>query len=135
MSSCVALVAAAGGGPGRGAPRRKQSLPLGGGGVRRQGVAALRAHPAIDAVRVIIHPDDHDHYATATAGLDLLPPVSGGAQRQDSVRNGLESLAADAPDLVLIHDGARPFPDPATIAHGLARLAVHPSGIAALPLR
>jgi len=34
--------------------------------------------------------------------------VHGGAQRQDSVRLGLEALAKDAPDVVLIHDGARP---------------------------
>ena len=42
-------------------------------------------------------------------GLDLLPPVAGGAARQDSVRRGLESLEQAAPECVLIHDAARPF--------------------------
>src|SRR5207302_1629293 len=78
------------------------------------------AHPAVNGVRVIIHPDDHVHYAAATAGLALLAPVAGGAQRQDSVRNGLESLADDPPHLVLIHDGARPFLDRGVIDRVLA---------------
>jgi 2-C-methyl-D-erythritol 4-phosphate cytidylyltransferase / 2-C-methyl-D-erythritol 2,4-cyclodiphosphate synthase len=39
----------------------------------------------------------------------LSPPVAGGATRQASVRAGLEALAARAPELVLIHDAARPF--------------------------
>ena len=54
--------------------------------------------------------DDESHYRAATAGLQKLPaPVAGGATRQASVRAGLEALAASAPDLVLIHDAARPF--------------------------
>ena len=42
-------------------------------------------------------------------GLRLLPPVLGGATRQASVRAGLEALDARAPDIVLVHDAARPF--------------------------
>ncbi|HEX3938724.1 MAG TPA: 2-C-methyl-D-erythritol 2,4-cyclodiphosphate synthase, partial [Xanthobacteraceae bacterium] len=40
---------------------------------------------------------------------NLLAPVAGGATRQASVRAGLEALAPMAPDLVLVHDAARPF--------------------------
>jgi 2-C-methyl-D-erythritol 4-phosphate cytidylyltransferase / 2-C-methyl-D-erythritol 2,4-cyclodiphosphate synthase len=135
MTSCIALVVAAGRGTRLGAPLPKQYLPLGGVAVLRHGVATLLAHPAINAVRVIIHPDDHAHYAAATAGLDLLPPVAGGAQRQDSVRNGLDSLAGEAPDRVLIHDGARPFLDRGVIDRVLAGLEGHQGAIAALPVR
>src|SRR5205807_2336002 len=135
MISCTALVVAAGRGARLGAPLPKQYLPLGGMAVLRHGVATLLSHPAINAVRVIIHPDDHAHYAAATAGLDLLPPVAGGAQRQDSVRNGLESLAGDAPELVLIHDGAGPFLDHGVIDRVLAELEAHRGAIAALPVR
>jgi 2-C-methyl-D-erythritol 4-phosphate cytidylyltransferase/2-C-methyl-D-erythritol 2,4-cyclodiphosphate synthase len=135
MSSCIALVAAAGRGTRFGAPLPKQYLPLGGVMVLRHGVQALVEHPAIAGVRVIIHPDDHAHYAAATAGLDVLAPVVGGAQRQDSVRSGLESLADDAPDLVLIHDGARPFLDRRVIDRVLGGLAAHQGAIAALPVR
>lgn len=41
--------------------------------------------------------------------LRLLSPVGGGATRQGSVLAGLEALQARAPDIVLVHDAARPF--------------------------
>src|SRR5438876_8346970 len=135
MASCVALVVAAGRGTRLGGPLPKQYLPLGGVAVLRHAVRALTQHPAVDAVRVIIHPDDRAHYDAATGGLNLLEPVAGGAQRQDSVRNGLESLVAIAPDLVLVHDGARPFLDAPVIDRVLAGLGAHEGAIAALPLR
>ena len=133
--SCIALVVAAGRGTRLGTPLPKQYLPLGGIAVLRHGVRALVEHPAVAAVRVIIHPDDRAHYDAATAGLGLMPPVDGGAQRQDSVRNGLESLADAAPELVLIHDGARPFLDRPVIDRVLIGLGAHQGVIAALPVR
>ncbi len=137
MPDTVALIVAAGRGSrfangNDGAP--KQYRALGGLSVLHRAVLAFRQHPQIDAVRVVIHPDDGDHYVEATAGLDLLPPVHGGATRQDSVRLGLESLADLKPRRVLIHDAARPFVDGATIARSLAALDNHPGAIAAVPV-
>jgi 2-C-methyl-D-erythritol 4-phosphate cytidylyltransferase/2-C-methyl-D-erythritol 2,4-cyclodiphosphate synthase len=60
--------------------------------------------------------------------------VPGGAERQDSVRLGLEALAARQPDRVLIHDGARPFPDAALIDRVVDGLDRAPAAIPALPL-
>ncbi len=68
MASCVALVVAAGRGTRLGAPLPKQYLPLGGRVVLGHALCALTEHPAIAAVRVIIHPDDRAHYDAATAG-------------------------------------------------------------------
>jgi 2-C-methyl-D-erythritol 4-phosphate cytidylyltransferase/2-C-methyl-D-erythritol 2,4-cyclodiphosphate synthase len=48
-------------------------------------------------------------------GTDAPPPIIGGTRRQDSVRLGLEEMAKDAPDYVLIHDAARPLVSRATI--------------------
>lgn len=135
MSSCIALVVAAGRGTRLGAPLPKQYLPLGGVAVLRHSVTTLLDHPRIGGVCVVIHPDDRPHYDEAVAGLDLLPPIAGGAQRQDSVRNGIEGLAAKMPDLVLIHDGARPFLARPVIDRVLAALSDHPGAIAALPER
>jgi len=59
-------------------------------------------------------------FQAASAGLDLLPPVDGGALRQASVRAGLEALQAHAPDLVLVHDAARPFASPALVTRAIA---------------
>jgi 2-C-methyl-D-erythritol 4-phosphate cytidylyltransferase / 2-C-methyl-D-erythritol 2,4-cyclodiphosphate synthase len=135
MPDCVALVVAAGRGTRLGGEVPKQYLPLGGLPVLRRSLWALREHPRIGAVRAVIHPDDRALYEDAASGLDLLPPVVGGAQRQDSVRNGLDSLAEMAPDLVLVHDGARPFLDHAIIERVIGALAEHPGAVAALPVR
>ena len=51
------------------------------------------------------------------------PPALGGATRQASVLAGLEAQAAQAPDLVLIHDGARAFPSKPLIARAIAAAA------------
>jgi 2-C-methyl-D-erythritol 4-phosphate cytidylyltransferase/2-C-methyl-D-erythritol 2,4-cyclodiphosphate synthase len=130
----VALVVAAGRGARFGGTTPKQYLNLAGQPLLRHSLAALTGHPAVDGVRAVIDPDDRAHYDAAAAGLDLLPPVSGGASRQDSVRLGLESLAEMQPDQVLIHDGARPFVAPDLIDRILAALGDAPGAIAALPL-
>ena len=53
----------------------------------------------------------------------------GGATRQASVRNGLEALAADPPDCVLIHDAARPFVSKDLISRVISALADQPAAI------
>lgn len=134
MPSCIALVVAAGRGTRLGAALPKQYLPLAGEPLLRHSLATLAAHPGIGRVRVVYNPDDAADYARASAGLDLLPPVAGGAARQDSVRLGLESLAELAPDRVLIHDGARPFVDGGTIDRVLAALDDTPAAVPALKI-
>jgi 2-C-methyl-D-erythritol 4-phosphate cytidylyltransferase/2-C-methyl-D-erythritol 2,4-cyclodiphosphate synthase len=52
----------------------------------------------------------------------VLPPVKGGASRQESCRAGVEAAAAHEPDLVLIHDAARPFVSPQVIERVISRL-------------
>src|SRR5580692_2927485 len=110
MGSIYALVLAAGRGARFGGTLPKQYLPLAGASVLRHAVTAFAAHKRIAGVQVTIRPEDRGVYDAALAGLDLLPPVPGGAERQDSVRLGLEALATHRPARVLIHDGARPFP-------------------------
>jgi 2-C-methyl-D-erythritol 4-phosphate cytidylyltransferase / 2-C-methyl-D-erythritol 2,4-cyclodiphosphate synthase len=134
MPSCIALVVAAGRGTRFGAALPKQYLPLAGKPVLRHSLEALATHPKIGRVRVVYNPDDAADYGRASAGLDLLPPVAGGAARQDSVRLGLESLEPLAPEHVLIHDGARPFLDRGTIDRVIAALADAPAVVPALKL-
>lgn len=103
----------------------------------RRTIGAFTAHPAVGTVLVVINPDHRDLYDAATAGLPNLPePVPGGASRQDSVRHGLERLAAlpCPPDRVLIHDGARPLIAAETIAAVIAALDHTPGAIAAVPV-
>jgi 2-C-methyl-D-erythritol 4-phosphate cytidylyltransferase/2-C-methyl-D-erythritol 2,4-cyclodiphosphate synthase len=112
----------------------KQYLPLGGTSVLRHAVSAFAAHSRINGVLVAIRPEDRNAYDAAVAGLELLPPVPGGAERQDSVRLGLEALAPHQPERVLIHDGARPFPDAALIERVIDTLDRAPAAIPGLPL-
>ncbi|SDD74332.1 bifunctional 2-C-methyl-D-erythritol 4-phosphate cytidylyltransferase/2-C-methyl-D-erythritol 2,4-cyclodiphosphate synthase [Rhodospira trueperi] len=129
----VALVVAAGRGYRVGGQLPKQYLTLGGRPILRHCLATFAAHPDISAVRVVIHPDDRPLYEQAARGLDLLEPVPGGAERQDSVRLGLESLEGLAPDQVLIHDAARPFLTMDVIDRVIAALDTHAGAIPALP--
>lgn len=132
MTHCVALVVAAGRGHRAGGGLPKQYRSLLGRTMLRRALDSFLAHPRVDAIRPVIHPDDRQLFDAATQGLDLLDPVPGGASRQDSVRLGLESLAERAPEQVLIHDAARPFVDGAIITRVLEALADHPGAIPAL---
>ena len=131
------LIVAAGRGQRLGEATPKQYLPLGARPVLWHALDALLAHPAIDLVAVVIHPGDRALYDAAVAGLDdlrLRPPVAGGAARAASVLAGLEAVAAEAPDRVLIHDAARPFLSPALISAILEALDSAPAALPALPV-
>ncbi|HYC04809.1 MAG TPA: bifunctional 2-C-methyl-D-erythritol 4-phosphate cytidylyltransferase/2-C-methyl-D-erythritol 2,4-cyclodiphosphate synthase [Azospirillaceae bacterium] len=134
MPSCIALIVAAGSGERFGGSRPKQYLDLAGRPVLRRSVEAFLNHPLVTGVRVVINPAHRDLYDDAVAGLGLPEPIAGGAARQESARLGLEALAGDAPDLVLIHDGARPLVDADTITRVVEALAGAPAAVAATPL-
>ena len=138
MAGCVALIVAAGRGARLdaegtpGTPSPKQYTPLCGRPMLSHAVAAFQNAPGVAAVRVVIHPDDRALYDEAVGHMGLLDPVQGGATRQDSVRLGLESLAGEDYETVLIHDAARPLVDGALIARTMEALATHPGAVPAL---
>jgi 2-C-methyl-D-erythritol 4-phosphate cytidylyltransferase/2-C-methyl-D-erythritol 2,4-cyclodiphosphate synthase len=134
LSTCVALVVASGRGSRFGGDRPKQYLPLAGKPLLRHCLERFCRHPGIDRVRTVIHPDDGALHAEAAQNLKVLEPVLGGATRQESVRLGLESLAGDPPELVLIHDGVRPLLDAAVIDRVLEGLRAHAAVLPALPV-
>jgi 2-C-methyl-D-erythritol 4-phosphate cytidylyltransferase/2-C-methyl-D-erythritol 2,4-cyclodiphosphate synthase len=134
MPGNVALVVAAGRGQRLGSATPKQYLPLLGEPLLRYSLAAFASHPSIGAVAAVIAPEDRALYDRAAAGLPLLPPVMGGATRQESVRNGLIALSQRDPERVLIHDAARPFIDHDTIGRVLDALDSAPAAIAAVPV-
>ena len=126
----VALIVSAGRGHRVGGEIPKQFLPLGGHTILYQSIVAFLSHEQVDFVRVVIHPDDERLYYRAIEDLNILSPVFGGVERQDSVRLGLQSLQELDPERVLIHDAARPRVSRDVIAAVLE--AVHP-GQGALP--
>ena len=100
----------------------------------RRTLGTFLNHPRVDGVRAVIRPEDAEFYTRAASGLDLPPPVFGGATRQASGYNGLKSLTGDTPDLVLIHDAARPFVDAGTIDRVIGALATSPAALPAVPV-
>ena len=138
MVTTAALIVAAGRGHRVGGPLPKQYRRLAGRTVLGHSVRRFAEHPRVDRVRVVINPADRPLYDDAVQGSEgaeagkLLAPVAGGATRQESVRNGLESLADFPPDLVLIHDGARPLVSDAVIDGALDALAGHDGALPAL---
>lgn len=108
------IVVAAGRGSRAGAGAPKQFRNLMGKSVIIRTLEAVRA--AFDEseqgalIVPVIHTDDQDTFRDSVGELsDIADPVIGGATRQESVRNALESLTGFHPDIVLIHDAARPF--------------------------
>ena len=132
----LALIVAAGRGHRFGGHLPKQYAALGGEMVLRRTLQKFLGHEAISGVLVAIHPDDERFFHEASAGLAGVDWVAGGATRQASVRAGLEKMAeaSPSPERVLIHDGARPFVDAATISATLDAIRRAPGAIAAIPM-
>ncbi|HZD28163.1 MAG TPA: bifunctional 2-C-methyl-D-erythritol 4-phosphate cytidylyltransferase/2-C-methyl-D-erythritol 2,4-cyclodiphosphate synthase [Xanthobacteraceae bacterium] len=121
MAFGVAAVVVAGGrGLRAGGDLPKQYRQIFGEPVIRPSLAALANHAGVSLVQPVIHADDAALFRAASAGISVLPPVHGGATRQASVRAGLEALRPHGPQLVLVHDAARPFASEALIARAIA---------------
>jgi 2-C-methyl-D-erythritol 4-phosphate cytidylyltransferase / 2-C-methyl-D-erythritol 2,4-cyclodiphosphate synthase len=134
----AAVIVAAGRGlrADRGDSIPKQYALVGGRPVLAHTIEALASHPRIDAVQVVIHPDHAVAFGNvvASSASKLRAPVTGGDSRQASVLAGLDALGIEGPDLVLIHDAARPFVDRAVIDRVIAALETSEGAIAALPV-
>jgi 2-C-methyl-D-erythritol 4-phosphate cytidylyltransferase/2-C-methyl-D-erythritol 2,4-cyclodiphosphate synthase len=92
-------------------------------------------HAEVSFVQAVIHPDDLELYrGIAQNNAVLLPQTFGGATRQASVRAGLEALEARKPDIVLIHDAARPFASAQLVARAIAAAQTTGAAIPALPV-
>ena len=123
----AAILVAAGSGSRFGAERPKQFSPVAGQPVIRHAAAALARE-----VSLLQPVGEAAPIGEALAGIRHLRVVPGGATRQASVLAGLEALAPHAPDIVLVHDAARPFVPPGCIPALLAALEAVPGAIPAV---
>ena len=77
-------------------------------------------------------PEEHfDRTREALSAYDDVVVTVGGASRQESVRAGLDKVDAE---VVVIHDAARPFASPDTVARTVAALADADGAIVAVPV-
>ncbi|MBO9725516.1 MAG: bifunctional 2-C-methyl-D-erythritol 4-phosphate cytidylyltransferase/2-C-methyl-D-erythritol 2,4-cyclodiphosphate synthase [Novosphingobium sp.] len=131
--STAAIVVAAGKGLRAGQPIPKQFALWRGKPVIRHSVEAL-ARAGVAPILVVIPQGAEDVAAAALVGIASVRFTIGGATRQESVRLGLEVLAGSKPDLVLIHDAARPVLPSAVIDRLLGALSGQPGAIPVLPV-
>ena len=115
----AAILVAAGRGLRAGAGGPKQYRSIGGLPVIFRAMEPFCRHPQVFAVQPVLNPDDTKMFNDAVSGLAYAQPVPGGATRQASVHAGLEALAAERPEIVLIHDAARPFVSQALISRAI----------------
>jgi 2-C-methyl-D-erythritol 4-phosphate cytidylyltransferase len=100
--------------PAAGASRRvggavpKQYLKLLDRTVLEWSLRALLAHPAVTGGVVVLADGDSEWPRLPASLRESLKTAPGGAERCDSVLNGLRALPVDADDWVLVHDAARP---------------------------
>lgn len=132
-SRTAAIIVAAGHGLRAGQPVPKQFALWRGKPVVRHSAEAM-ARAGIDPILVAIPPGGEDLAQAALAGIAGIRLVAGGATRQESVRKALDALESDAPDLVLIHDAARPGLGTNMIERLIAALDHCPGAIPVLPV-
>jgi 2-C-methyl-D-erythritol 4-phosphate cytidylyltransferase/2-C-methyl-D-erythritol 2,4-cyclodiphosphate synthase len=128
------VVVAAGRGTRTGLDYPKQYKVMGGSPMVRESLRVFTTHPEVHVVLPVIHPDDGARFAAAAAGLDLAEPVAGAATRQGSVRAGLEALAKEAPEIVLVHDAARPFTSAALVSRAIEAASRYGAAIPGMPV-
>jgi len=129
------IIPAAGKGQRMGADIEKQFLSLNGKPIIAHTVRVFQSSPSIDLIYPVLPPyltDSAESVAGFAPGQDKIAAVvAGGEARQDSVANGLKALAPDV-DIVLVHDGVRPFITERLIQDCIATASAHGACLAAL---
>jgi 2-C-methyl-D-erythritol 4-phosphate cytidylyltransferase / 2-C-methyl-D-erythritol 2,4-cyclodiphosphate synthase len=125
----AAILVAAGSGSRFGGETPKQFLVVAGKPVIRHAAEALAAYASL-----LLPVGDAEPINAALSGLEHLQAVPGGAMRQDSVLAGLEALVGYEPDVVLVHDAARPCIPAGTIPALLSALREHSGAIPGQPV-
>jgi 2-C-methyl-D-erythritol 4-phosphate cytidylyltransferase len=135
MSNCV-IVVAAGSGERFGGATPKQHVLLRGRSVLAHSIALFEAAPEVGDIVVVVDSVSLAGAETTLKGLfaKVRCVVPGGPMRQDSVFAGFEAAAKFAPEVVFVHDGARPFPEPALLEAVYREALLHGAAIPVIPL-
>lgn len=119
------IIVAAGSGKRMKSGINKQFLEINGKPVIAWTIEKFYRNRRIDRITIAIRREDEDAMKEILRkyGFENISLVYGGKERQDSIRNCLDKIVHT--DLILIHDGARPFVDSDTIDRCIDETAVH----------
>lgn len=137
------LIPAAGMGRRMGTALNKQYLDLAGRPILAHTLSLFEHHPLIEHLYPIVPPDE-----IAYCREQIIDPcgfskvrriVPGGAERQDSVRNGLQAMAEDglaqSERVVLIHDGVRPLFNPELLGDLIRMVVAQGACVVGVPVK
>lgn len=124
---CSAVICAAGRGTRAGFAKNKLLMPLGGAPALYHTLKKFDI-PEIDEVVVAASQADYAEVCALAAPFGYVT-VTGGETRSESVKRALEAVHGD---IVLIHDGARPFVDRQTILSCISSVKQYGSGVCAV---
>ena len=129
------MIVAAGRGSRAGGVLPKQYQQVNGEKVLRKTIKRFCGRSDVETILVAIHPDDEDLFKSSIAGFKRdIDFVYGADTRTGSVHAGLKELAKQKPDIVLIHDAARPFVTPDVIDDVFKHLLEHDCAVPGLPV-
>lgn len=135
----IALVPAAGMGKRMGAAINKQYLLLDGKPILAHTLELFQRADFIDEIVPVIPREEIDFCRIQLVekyGIHKVRQiVAGGAERQNSVLNGLRALDCDDDDLILIHDGVRPFVPLAAVERSIDLALEHDGALVAVPVK
>lgn len=135
MNKVVAIVVAGGVGKRIGGDLPKQFLPLAGRSLLDRTLSVLMASTRIDGVVLALPANVADEVKQAYRSVEkVLAVVEGGAERQDSVRNALGAVPAEA-EIILVHDAVRPFASRRLVERCVELAGEHGAVVPVIPVR
>lgn len=136
----TALIPAAGMGKRMGAGINKQYLLLAGRPILAHTLAVFEQAQCVDDVYLVVPEDEisfcRENVVERYGFAKVRRFVSGGSERQHSVLNGLRAMApAGVEDVVLIHDGVRPFVPVSVLEQSVETALRHDGALTAVPVK
>lgn len=131
------IVVAAGSGRRFGYERNKLFYPLCGKPVLAHTLMHVFSASSVDEVVIVNAERDHEDIVSIVESLHPSMPVRyalGGAEREDSVYNGLMATSRDA-DVVMVHDGSRPFAGPEWYDNAVGVMTKAKAAVYAIPVK
>lgn len=135
QGKCCAVIVAAGSGRRMGTAQKKQYLLLQGKPILEHTLQVFQSAEAVDLMVLVVGEEDvpqAQQYAAEYSKLSKV--IAGGRERIDSVRNGLAAVP-ETTEVVLIHDGVRPFVQPALIEAVVKTVREKGACIPAIPVK